>query len=257
MAAVFCFSLNLKAQDNVAINATGASPDPSAMLDVASTSKGLLMPRMTTAQRDAITSPADGLMIVNTTSNCVNIYLYGAWQDMFCGTPPPPAAKIMFTTVGTITGNMSGGTAGDALCQSEADAAGLSGTFKALLKDPAGGTPLDRWGAVPANYDGGITLPSGSVVANNWSDLTDGSISTAPTSGADGTPVVGAFVWTGLNVGFTPGEFDNASAHCINWSSTSGSGARGTTNASTCCGGFVFTSNSSCSSALKLYCIQQ
>jgi hypothetical protein len=36
------------------INATGIAPDPSAMLDVRSTTKGLLIPRMTTAQRTAL-----------------------------------------------------------------------------------------------------------------------------------------------------------------------------------------------------------
>src|SRR5678815_3017362 len=52
---------------NVAINSTGSLPDASAMLDVSSTSKGFLMPRMTSAQRDAIVSPATGLTIFNTT----------------------------------------------------------------------------------------------------------------------------------------------------------------------------------------------
>lgn len=44
-------------------------PDASSILDIVSTSKGLLMPRLTTAQRNAITSPATGLMIYNTTLN--------------------------------------------------------------------------------------------------------------------------------------------------------------------------------------------
>ena len=44
-----------------------SSPDPSAMLEVNSASKGFLPPRMTTIQRDAIVSPAIGLTIFNTT----------------------------------------------------------------------------------------------------------------------------------------------------------------------------------------------
>ena len=46
-----------------------ATPDASAMLEIASTSKGLLMPRLTTVQRDAMTLPASGLMIFNSTQN--------------------------------------------------------------------------------------------------------------------------------------------------------------------------------------------
>ena len=59
-----------------------SSPDPSAMLEVNSASKGFLPPRMTTIQRDAIVSPAIGLTIFNTTSNCLQWHV-GAniWHD--------------------------------------------------------------------------------------------------------------------------------------------------------------------------------
>jgi hypothetical protein len=50
----------------IGINSTGASPAPSAMLDVSSTTKGALIPRMTTAQKNAIISPVDGLMVFDT-----------------------------------------------------------------------------------------------------------------------------------------------------------------------------------------------
>lgn len=53
---------------NVAINSTGAAPAASAMLDIASTTSGLLIPRMTTAQRIAIAAPATGLKVYDTTT---------------------------------------------------------------------------------------------------------------------------------------------------------------------------------------------
>jgi len=53
---------------SVAINNIGSAPDTSAMLDISSTTKGFLIPRMTTAQQNAILSPANGLIIFNTTS---------------------------------------------------------------------------------------------------------------------------------------------------------------------------------------------
>src|SRR6478609_8948632 len=54
---------------SVAINTTGSSPDPSAMLDVQSNSKGILIPKMTITEREAIVSPANGLMIYQTNFN--------------------------------------------------------------------------------------------------------------------------------------------------------------------------------------------
>jgi hypothetical protein len=64
-------SSSVKSQ--VSINTTGDPPNSSAMLDVKSTSKGMLMPRMTMVQRDAITTPATGLMIYQT-DNIAGVY---------------------------------------------------------------------------------------------------------------------------------------------------------------------------------------
>jgi hypothetical protein len=50
----------------VAINSDNSVPDPSAMLDVKSTTRGILIPRMTLLQRNAIASPATGLTIYQT-----------------------------------------------------------------------------------------------------------------------------------------------------------------------------------------------
>ena len=53
----------------VGINNDNSAPDPSAMLDVKSTTKGVLVPRMTIAQRNAISNPATGLMVFCTDNN--------------------------------------------------------------------------------------------------------------------------------------------------------------------------------------------
>jgi hypothetical protein len=50
----------------VGINADGSTPDNSAMLDIKSTDKGLLIPRMTATQRTLINNPAPGLMVYQT-----------------------------------------------------------------------------------------------------------------------------------------------------------------------------------------------
>jgi hypothetical protein len=62
---------------NVGINNT--NPDVSAQLDIASTTKGFLPPRMTGVQAEAISSPAEGLMVYATTGTGVTITSKGWW----------------------------------------------------------------------------------------------------------------------------------------------------------------------------------
>jgi hypothetical protein len=57
-----------------------ATPSTRAVLDLTSTTRGFLPPRMTTAQRDAITSVPAGLMIYNTSTNKLNFYNGSAWE---------------------------------------------------------------------------------------------------------------------------------------------------------------------------------
>lgn len=68
---------------SVGINATGASPSSSAMLDVASTTKGILVPRMTTAQRNAIAAPATGLYVYDVNSASFWYYNGTQWLEMY------------------------------------------------------------------------------------------------------------------------------------------------------------------------------
>lgn len=75
--------MNSSAQqtDGVSINNSGSLPDSSAILDVSSTDKGVLIPRMTESQRDSISSPALGLLIFNTTTNCINLWEGASWKQ--------------------------------------------------------------------------------------------------------------------------------------------------------------------------------
>jgi len=65
--------LKVASAQNIAINTDGSIPDASAMLDITSTTKGFLAPRMTTAQQNAISSPATGLLVFNTTDNTFKV----------------------------------------------------------------------------------------------------------------------------------------------------------------------------------------
>jgi trimeric autotransporter adhesin len=56
-----------------------SSPDGSSMLDVSSTTKGLLVPRMTASQRNAISSPATGLLVFVIDDNTFYFRANSAW----------------------------------------------------------------------------------------------------------------------------------------------------------------------------------
>lgn len=76
---------NLKVVQKSLLQSTGmgtTSIDPSALLDITSTSKGLLLPRMDTTQRNAISSPATGLIIFNTTDTTYNFYNGVSWEEV-------------------------------------------------------------------------------------------------------------------------------------------------------------------------------
>ena len=70
---VIMLSYNASLMAQVGINTT--TPDPSSMLDIQSTEKGLLIPRMTLVERNNIPSPAQGLMVYQT-DNTPGFYYY-------------------------------------------------------------------------------------------------------------------------------------------------------------------------------------
>jgi hypothetical protein len=60
----------------------GATANASAILDVQSTTKGFRLPNMTTVQKNAISSPAAGLMVFDTTLSKACVYSGAAWQTI-------------------------------------------------------------------------------------------------------------------------------------------------------------------------------
>lgn len=77
------YSVSLSAQ--VGINANNELPDASVMLDVKSTDKGILVPRMSVAQRDGITDPATGLLVFVNTDSSFYYFDGTAWSKLMGG----------------------------------------------------------------------------------------------------------------------------------------------------------------------------
>jgi hypothetical protein len=70
--------MRITSSGNVGIGTT--APDADAILDLSSTTKGFLPPRMTGTERDAIATPPVGLTVYNTTTNKLNFYNGTAWE---------------------------------------------------------------------------------------------------------------------------------------------------------------------------------
>jgi len=104
---------------------------PSAQLDVQSTTKGFLPPRMTTTQRDAIISPARGLILYATSSTDEGIYYYNSgsqigWHKLLSDTGSQSITGSLEVTQG-ITGSLFG-TASQAISSSYASSSSFSTT---------------------------------------------------------------------------------------------------------------------------------
>lgn len=88
--------------DGVLINYTGATRDNSAVLEASSTQQGILAPRMTQAQRNAIASPANSLLIYQT-DNTPGYYYYDlpntTWHRLFAGSGAPVTGSGVATRV--------------------------------------------------------------------------------------------------------------------------------------------------------------
>ncbi len=73
-------SFSIMGQQNVGVGT--ASPDPSAILDVSSSDKGMLTPRMATVDRESIVDPAEGLIVFDTSTDTFWYFDGAAWKEI-------------------------------------------------------------------------------------------------------------------------------------------------------------------------------
>ncbi|MGK0390204.1 MAG: hypothetical protein ACI94Y_002955, partial [Maribacter sp.] len=85
LTLLFCLLASINLQAQIAINEDNSLPDSTALLDIKSTDKGILIPRMSTIEKEAINSPNDpatGLMVYDNTTNSFWYYSGSAWTEI-------------------------------------------------------------------------------------------------------------------------------------------------------------------------------
>ncbi|MEK7597785.1 MAG: phage integrase SAM-like domain-containing protein [Patescibacteria group bacterium] len=214
--------------DNAGLVGIGTTaPAATALLDLTSTTKGFLGPRMTTTQRDAIVSPATGLFIYNTTTNAYNVYNGttwgavgggggGSWSDLTVPTANLSLAHAGYTTAFTFDSvttaeafalSSSSLTTGTALALSST-ATAFNGELLTLSKTGASGSTAFTSDIANLTYSqtfsGGVGLDSTGNVLDLSRAITLNNVGNTHTvSGAgvtisdSGTQTAGTLTWTG------------------------------------------------------------
>lgn len=95
-AAIFIIVASFDLSAQVGINSDGSDPDPTAMLDVISNTKGVLIPRMTLTEIQAIAGPANGLMVFNTTDEKFYVFVMtdNVWKEIEYGSNTLPGPFV-------------------------------------------------------------------------------------------------------------------------------------------------------------------
>ncbi|MGB5266094.1 MAG: hypothetical protein WBN30_05880, partial [Polyangiales bacterium] len=162
------------------------------------------------------------------------------------GTDAGTAERRIFRTDTNQSANLGGIAGADAICAAQALAAGLDGEFKAWLSTIA--SPVANR---VTQASGPYVLVDGTRVADDWSDLVDGSILAPINRDANGMFRSGE-IWTG-----TLANGDSyPSSDCDSFTNGStGTALCGASNSTTS----TWTENitPACSTLLGLYCIEQ
>lgn len=161
-------------------------------------------------------------------------------------------ARLAFVSAGIFNGDLGGLAGADAICQAEAGAASLPGTYRAWLSDSVA-SPSTRF-----TQQGAFLRTDGVLLAYNWADLVDNEIAAPLNLEADGALAIATpFAWSGTN--FDGTAVQGAINSCQNWTDSSSSAApRGTIGNTSNWSGGIPSLFGSCSGLNgRLYCFQQ
>lgn len=179
VAATFMLPLFAQAQDNVGVGTT--TPDPSAILDLNATDKGILIPRVTQAQRLAIVSPAQGLLVYDISDNTFWYFDGTVWVQAI-GLPGPTGPTGPAGPAGATGATGATGVAGATGATGADGATGAAG--------PTGATGVA--GATGATGPAGATGVTGATGATGATGVAGATGATGATGPAGATGATGA-----------------------------------------------------------------
>jgi hypothetical protein len=190
---------------------------------------------------------------------------YGECSSGLCYGGTCQTGAIAFVTSGIYTGNLGGLAGADAICQGLATAACLPGTYMAWLSTPTE-SPSTRFTQQSVPY----LLVNGTQLADDWADLTDGSLAAVFDRDEWGAPApTTTAACSNPHVSWSATDFDGTyweepttptDAHCTGWTSTTGDGSWGnhdTTNNLWSLGCYGNVGSGLCSRQTALYCFEQ
>jgi uncharacterized protein (TIGR02145 family) len=198
---------------SVGINADGSAANASAELDVSSTTKGFLPPRMTGAQRATITSPAQGLMIYCTDSGISGEPQYydgTQWKNLIGGTsttPTPTIGTQTWTSKNLDVATYSDGTVIPQVTDRTAWANLTTGAWCYYNNNAANGTTygkLYNWYAVAGIHDTDPNTPNKKLAPTGWHVPTDAEWTTLTTTLGGLTVAGGKMKATGTSLWKSP-----------------------------------------------------
>ena len=149
-----------------AINTTGTAAHASAMMDVTSTTKGLLIPRLTTAQRTAIASPGKGLLVYDSTLKSFYFHDGVNWQQINAD------SNNLWRKNGNDIYNSNTGNVGIGVSSPKSLLNVRGGAI--LFDSTIGGTPVSGAGTRMMWIPAKAALRAGIVSGTNWDDINIG-----------------------------------------------------------------------------------
>ncbi len=198
VSAIVAFN-HVTAQNNVGIGTT--APNPNSILEMQSTTQGVLVPRMTTAQRLAITSPTEGLLVYDITVDCFFFYetTSATWNNLCSasvGIPGPTGPTGATGPAGPVGATGAVGASGVAGPTGPAGPIGATGPTGAVgATGPAGVTGAT--GATGATGPAGPIGATGAVGATGATGPVGATGATGPAGPIGATGAVGATGATG------------------------------------------------------------